>query len=61
MDRRGNEAPWLRGRHIQEAMRLYLPAWTFPRFADQEAVVGGHRIPVGSTLLLSPFVTHRRS
>jgi cytochrome P450 len=44
---------------LQEAMRLYPPAWMFPRFADREAIIDGHRIPAGSALLLSPFVSHR--
>jgi cytochrome P450 len=44
---------------IQEVMRLYPPAWMFARFADGDAVIGGHRIPSGAVLLLSPFVTHR--
>jgi cytochrome P450 len=44
---------------IQEVMRLYPPAWIFPRFADDEAVIGGHRVPAGSAVLLSPFVGHR--
>jgi cytochrome P450 len=30
-----------------------------PRFADQEATIGGYRIPAGSPLLLSPFASHR--
>jgi cytochrome P450 len=31
----------------------------FFRSADQEALVDGHRIPAGATLLLCPFATHR--
>jgi cytochrome P450 len=46
-------------RVIQEVMRLYPPAWMFPRFAGEEAIVDGHRIHKGSPLLLSPFVSHR--
>jgi cytochrome P450 len=46
-------------RVIQEAMRLYPPAWMIPHFVDQEAIVGGHRIPARSPILLSPFATHR--
>jgi cytochrome P450 len=44
---------------VQETMRLYPSAWMFPRFADEEAVVGGYRIPARSPILLSPYVTHR--
>ena len=46
-------------RVIQEAMRLYPPAWMIPHFVDQEAIVGGQRIPAHSPILLSPWVTHR--
>ena len=46
-------------RVIQEAMRLYPPAWMIPHFVENEAVVGGYRIPARSPILLSPFVTHR--
>lgn len=46
-------------RVIQEAMRLYPPAWMIPHFVDKEAIVGGYRIPARSPLLLSPFATHR--
>jgi cytochrome P450 len=44
---------------VQETMRVYPPAWMFPRFADQEAIICGHRIPARSPMLLSPFVSHR--
>jgi cytochrome P450 len=44
---------------VQEVLRLYPPGWIFPRFTDEEALIGGHRIPAGSTLLLSPFASHR--
>jgi cytochrome P450/geranylgeranyl pyrophosphate synthase len=44
---------------IQEVMRLYPPTWMVPRFAHQEAIIGGHRVPAGSPMLLSPFVSHR--
>lgn len=44
---------------IQEVMRLYPPAWMFPRFVAKETRLGGHRIPAGAALLMSPFVSHR--
>jgi cytochrome P450 len=46
-------------RVIQEAMRLYPPAWMIPHFVEAEAIVGGYRIPAHSPILLSPFATHR--
>jgi len=47
-------------RVIQEAMRLYPPAWMIPHFVENEALVGGHRIPARSPILLSPFVSQPR-
>ena len=44
---------------IQESMRLYPPAWFFPRFARNDDDVDGYRIAAGSTVLMSPYVTHR--
>lgn len=46
-------------RVIQEALRLYPPAWLFGRRAIGEDVIGGYRIPAGTTLFLSPYVVHR--
>jgi cytochrome P450 len=46
-------------RVVQEAMRLYPPGWMFPRFAEEEASIDGYRIRKGSTLLLSPYASHR--
>lgn len=47
------------GQVIREAMRLYPPAWIFPRFARDGAVLGGRHIEAGTSLLISPYVTHR--
>lgn len=44
---------------IQEAMRLYPPIWIMERRVLADDVLGGYRIPAGSTIALSPFVTHR--
>ena len=41
-----------------EAMRLYPPAWTVGRLAIKDYEVGGYRIPAGSLVLMSQFVTH---
>lgn len=45
---------------LQESMRLYPPVWVIPRDATNDDVIGGYRVPAGSTILLSPYVTHRR-
>jgi cytochrome P450 len=44
---------------VQEALRLYPPVWVIPRDAIEDDCIGGHRIPAGSTVMLSPYVTHR--
>ena len=44
---------------LQEAMRLYPPVWVIPRDAIKDDRIGSTRIPAGSTILLSPYVTHR--
>jgi len=44
---------------FQEAMRLYPPAWVMSRRPLKDDEVGGYRIPAGSTVLISPYVTHR--
>jgi cytochrome P450 len=44
---------------LEESMRLYPPAWIFGRMAKGEDEVGGYRIPAGSLVIISPFVTHR--
>jgi cytochrome P450 len=44
---------------VQESMRLYPPVWVIPRDAIGDDEIGGYRIPRGSTVLLSPYLTHR--
>jgi cytochrome P450 len=44
---------------IQEAMRLYPPIWIIPRHVVADDEIGGYRIPARSTVVLSPYVTHR--
>jgi cytochrome P450 len=44
---------------LQEAMRLYPPVWVIPRDAIADDEIAGVRIPAKSTILLSPYVTHR--
>jgi cytochrome P450 len=44
---------------IDESMRLYPPAWILSRMPIADDVLGGYRIPAGSNLFLSPYVTHR--
>ncbi|WP_327000424.1 cytochrome P450 [Dactylosporangium sp. NBC_01737] len=44
---------------IQEVLRLYPSGWFLPRTVLESDVVGGVRLPAGSTVLLSPYLTHR--
>lgn len=47
------------GRVIQEAMRLYPPAWFIARKAVADDVIDGVRIPAGTSLCLVPYLAHR--
>ncbi|MET7291277.1 cytochrome P450 [Streptomyces griseoloalbus] len=44
---------------IDESLRLYPPIWIYPRDAVQADELGGYPIPAGSSVLLSPLVSHR--
>jgi cytochrome P450 len=44
---------------FQEALRLYPPAWILTRKAEAPMELDGDEVPPGSTLVLSPYVTHR--
>ncbi|MFG2073156.1 cytochrome P450 [Nonomuraea maritima] len=46
---------------VNELLRLYPPGWILPRRAVATDVVGGVTIEAGSTVLLSPYLTHRLS
>lgn len=50
--------PYVRGL-FAETLRLYPPAWVLSRTPACDDVLGGVRIPAGSLVLVSPFVTHR--
>jgi cytochrome P450 len=44
---------------VKEAMRLYPPGYILGRFVPDGDTIGGHRIPPGSVVALSPWATHR--
>jgi cytochrome P450 len=46
-------------RVFQEALRLYPPIWIMERRVLADDEIGGYHIPRGSTIVLSPYVTHR--
>lgn len=49
----------LTGRVIQETLRAYPPSWMLARTTARAAVLGGHPIPAGTTILVSQYLLHR--
>ncbi|WP_245679318.1 cytochrome P450 [Actinomadura hibisca] len=47
------------GKVVKEVLRLYSVAWAVPRIAVQDDEVGGVPVRAGSTLVISPYLTHR--
>lgn len=47
------------GQIIDEAMRLYPPAWSFTRTAIDDDVLGPYHVPRGAMVVVSPWVNHR--
>ncbi|MBX3086651.1 MAG: cytochrome P450 [Anaerolineae bacterium] len=44
---------------IEEAVRMYPPAWLIPRTAEADDTIGGRTVKAGTTILISPYVVHR--
>jgi cytochrome P450 len=44
---------------IDEALRLYPPAWAILRRAIDEDEIGPYRIPAGTSIFISPYAMHR--
>jgi cytochrome P450 len=44
---------------LSEVLRLYPPAYAFGRRALRATHVGGHPVPAGTTVLMSPWAMHR--
>lgn len=44
---------------FDESLRLYPPGWLITRKALTDDVVGGHVIPAGALVLISPYLVHR--
>lgn len=51
--------PWTRA-VIDEALRLYPPAWALSRRSYGPDVVAGHDVPAGTLVIISPWLVHRR-
>ncbi len=45
---------------LLESMRLYPPVWTFSRVAAEEDRIDGQKVEPGTTVMISPYVVHRR-
>ncbi|RYF74689.1 MAG: cytochrome P450 [Cytophagaceae bacterium] len=43
---------------VQEALRLYPPAWAMSRMALNDDRIGPYRIPKGDTVVMSPYLLH---
>lgn len=52
--------PWTRAA-IDEALRLYPPAWAISRRSRAADVVAGREVPAGTLAIISPWIVHRRA
>ncbi|WP_437872441.1 cytochrome P450 [Sorangium sp. So ce363] len=52
------DLPYTKG-VIEEAMRLYPPAYIIPRHVREDDVVCGYRVHKGGSVVISPIVLHR--
>jgi cytochrome P450 len=46
---------------VKESMRLFPPAWGFGRLALEEFELDGYRIPAGTNIFITQWLTHRDS
>ncbi len=46
---------------IDEALRLFPPAWVISRRSERQDVVGGVTVPAGTLAIISPWLVHRRA
>ncbi|KWE25813.1 cytochrome P450 [Burkholderia territorii] len=44
---------------VDEILRLYPPIWGFTRDLVDDDEIGGYHVPAGSSVFMSPYVTHR--
>jgi cytochrome P450 len=55
-----DRVPWTRA-VIDEALRLFPPAWVISRRSDRDDVVAGVEVPAGTLAIISPWLVHRRT
>jgi len=46
-------------RLVTEVLRLYPPIWVLTRQVMEDTEIGGHPVPVGATVMFSPYALHR--
>jgi cytochrome P450 len=54
------QTPWTRA-VVDEALRLYPPAWVISRRSREPDRIGGHEVPAGTMAIISPWLLHRRT
>ncbi len=54
------QTPWTRA-VVDEALRLYPPAWVISRRSREPDHIGGHEVPAGTIAIISPWLLHRRT
>jgi cytochrome P450 len=59
MLRHRTQLPWLAA-VVDEALRLFPPAWVISRRSAGPDVISGHDVPEGTTVIISPWLLHRR-
>ena len=52
--------PWTRA-VVDEALRLFPPAWALSRRAHAADVIAGREVPAGTLVIISPWLMHRRA
>ncbi|PUA80159.1 cytochrome P450 [Nocardioides currus] len=52
--------PWTRA-VVDEALRLFPPAWVVSRRSRSADVIGGRAVPAGTLAIISPWILHRRA
>jgi cytochrome P450 len=50
--------PWTRA-VVDEALRLFPPAWAISRRSESADVIGGREVPAGTMAIISPWLVHR--